>query len=78
LSLRIILYWAFKLFLMNLSSLAKMAKSERVHYRDIGAVFTQKDGTISQDIMPDLLHLSPEGYTLWAEAIKGDIEKFAK
>lgn len=59
-------------------SLAKMTKSKRVHYRDIGAIFTQEDGTISQDIMPDLLHLSPKGYTLWAEAIKADVEKLAK
>ena len=28
------------------------------------------DGTLSREIMPDLLHLSPKGCEIWAEAIE--------
>jgi lysophospholipase L1-like esterase len=35
----------------------------------IGDRFLNADGTISREIMPDALHLSPRGYELWAEAL---------
>lgn len=38
----------------------------RVVFRDIGARFLEADGTISPAVMPDGLHLSPEGYRRWA------------
>lgn len=43
---------------------------ERVHYLDIGKAFLDKKGGLSEQIMPDALHLSPKGYRLWAEAIE--------
>jgi lysophospholipase L1-like esterase len=46
-----------------------------VHYLDIGEKFMQKDGTISRDIMPDLLHLSPQGYEVWAQAIEAKVHE---
>lgn len=48
---------------------------EKVHYLDIGKAFLQEDGTISKEIMPDFLHLSPKGYELWAEAIEPSLSK---
>ncbi len=51
-------------------SIRRLADGQRVHYMDIGDVFTQPDGTISKDIMPDALHLSEEGYERWATAIE--------
>jgi N-acetylglucosamine-6-sulfatase len=48
---------------------------ERIRYRDIGHVFLEADGTISQEIMPDFLHLTPKGYRLWAEAIEPDLKE---
>ncbi len=48
---------------------------EKVHYLDIGKVFLQEDGTISKEIMPDFLHLSPKGYELWADAIEPTLAK---
>ena len=48
----------------------KVADGRMIRYLDIGDRFTNKDGTISKEIMPDLLHLSPRGYVLWAEAIE--------
>jgi lysophospholipase L1-like esterase len=49
--------------------IAKLNDGKRVKYLDIGAKFTQEDGTLTKDIMPDYLHLSPRGYEIWAEAI---------
>ncbi len=46
-----------------------------VTYLDIGSKFVAPDGTLSKDIMPDLLHLSPKGYQIWAEAIEPEVEK---
>jgi len=46
-----------------------LGERERVTYLDIGRKFLQDDGRIAADIMPDFLHLSPEGYRIWAEAI---------
>lgn len=49
---------------------AKLADGKRVHYLDIGPKFLESDGTLSKEIMPDLLHLSEKGYTIWAESIE--------
>jgi lysophospholipase L1-like esterase len=46
-----------------------------VKYLDIGSKFVQEDGTISKAIMPDFLHLSPKGYQIWADAVKGPIHE---
>lgn len=40
-----------------------------VRFADIGPRFVEADGTISKDVMPDLLHLSGEGYRRFAAAI---------
>lgn len=42
---------------------------QRVTYLDIGDIFLEADGRISSTVMPDFLHLSPEGYRRWADAI---------
>lgn len=41
----------------------------RVFFLDIGDRLVRSDGTIDPAIMPDYLHLSSEGYQVWAEAI---------
>jgi lysophospholipase L1-like esterase len=45
-----------------------------VKYLDIGDKFLESDGTISKGIMPDYLHLSPKGYQIWGDAVKGPIK----
>ena len=47
----------------------RFGDGQRVFYVDIGNVFLEDDGTLSETVMPDLLHLSPEGYGRWAAAI---------
>ncbi len=57
---------------------AKLDDGKKVHYLDIGEKFLEKDGSLSKDIMPDYLHLSEKGYTIWAEAINDQVEKMLK
>ena len=52
-----------------------MADGKTVHYLDIGKSFLQKDGSLTREIMPDLLHLSEKGYTIWAESIEAQVAK---
>lgn len=53
----------------------KLLDGKQVFYLDIGQKFLEKDGTLSRKIMKDLLHLSPEGYKIWAEAIEPTLKK---
>lgn len=54
---------------------AKLDNGKTVRYLDIGPKFTNADGTLSKEIMPDLLHLSPKGYTIWAESIEPTVKE---
>jgi beta-glucosidase len=49
---------------------SQLADNQNVFYLDIGPKFLQDDGTLSKEIMPDLLHLSPKGYEIWATSIE--------
>ncbi len=51
-------------------ALVRLQTDPQVHYLPIGHVFLEDDGTIHPSVMPDGLHLSPEGYRRWAEAIE--------
>jgi (4-O-methyl)-D-glucuronate---lignin esterase len=51
-------------------TISKLDDGKRVHYLDIGAKFLAPDGTIPADVMSDLLHPSPKGYEIWAQAVK--------
>ena len=54
---------------------SKIADGKMIHYLDIGPKFLQPDKSISKEIMPDFLHLTPRGYQIWAEAIEPTIAK---
>ena len=53
----------------------KLANDKMVVYQDLASDFLEKDGTLSRSIMPDLLHLSRQGYTIWAESIEPNVKK---
>lgn len=55
--------------------IANYADGKRVFYQDIGKTFLQPDGTLTREVMPDLLHLSEKGYDMWAEAIEPKIKE---
>jgi beta-glucosidase len=54
---------------------AKLADEKMVFYLDIGPKFLAADGTLSKEVMPDLLHLNPKSYATWAEAIEPTLAK---
>jgi len=54
---------------------ATTADDQNVFYLDIGQKFLEPDGTLSKEIMPDLLHLSPQGYEIWAAAIEPKVKE---
>jgi lysophospholipase L1-like esterase len=54
---------------------SKIADGKMIHYLDIGPKFLQQDKSISKEIMPDFLHLTPKGYQIWAEAIEPTVAK---
>ena len=53
----------------------KLADNKMVHYLDIGPSFVAADGTLSKEIMPDLLHLNEKSYRTWAEATEPKIKE---
>ena len=57
---------------------ATLADGKQVVFRNYGPNFTRADGSISPEIMPDFLHLTPKGYQIWADAMRPDIQKLVK
>lgn len=55
--------------------IAGFADGRRVHFLDIGPALMNPDGTLSEDILPDLLHLSERGYERWARGIEPTLRK---
>ncbi|MGD1919466.1 MAG: GDSL-type esterase/lipase family protein [Pleurocapsa sp.] len=51
---------------------------EHLTYLDMGNQFLLSDGTLSQELMPDALHLSEKGYEIWGNAILQWMKSFEK
>ncbi len=49
--------------------LPALADGRRIVFLDIGRALANPDGTLSKDILPDWLHLSPQGYEIWARSL---------
>ena len=58
--------------------LAKLERRPAVEFVDIGTRFLESDGSLSQDVMPDYLHLSARGYSIWADALQPYLERAVK
>jgi lysophospholipase L1-like esterase len=61
----------------NAAASALMAKFDGYHnirYRDIGPRLLGKDGLLSTEIMPDLLHPGPKGYEIWGAALEPELK----
>lgn len=52
------------------------ADGRRVFWLDFNQKFLQADGTLSKEIMGDLLHPTPKGYQIWFEAIKPTMDRY--
>jgi lysophospholipase L1-like esterase len=60
------------------SRIAKLDNQKSVFFLDIGDKFLEADGTLSKEVMPDFLHLSPKGYQIWADAIAPSLGRLLK
>ena len=56
-------------------ALVKFADDREVFFLDIGAALTNPDGTLSRDVMPDLLHPNEKGYTIWADQMNPTLQR---
>lgn len=55
--------------------IAGYADNRHVFYLNINQQFLAADGTLSKDIMPDLLHPNQKGYEIWARAMAPTLNK---
>ena len=55
--------------------IAKLADEKTVYFLDINKTFLEEDGTLSKEIMPDLLHPNEAGYQIWTDAIQGKVKE---
>jgi lysophospholipase L1-like esterase len=57
-------------------ALRQLANGRSLFFENIGSQFLDTDGNIPDNIMPDKLHPGPEGYRIWAKAIKPYLKRF--
>ena len=58
--------------------LPKLADGKRVFFLNINKAFLAPDGTLSKDIMPDLLHPNGEGYKIWQREMQPTLDKLMR
>jgi lysophospholipase L1-like esterase len=58
--------------------IAKLDDGQHVFFLDIGDKFLEPDGSLTKEIMPDFLHLTPKGYQIWADAIGPKLAELMK
>jgi lysophospholipase L1-like esterase len=58
--------------------ISKLGDDKHVFYMDIGEKFLTPDGTLTPEIAPGFLHLSPKGYQIWADAILPKLAELMK
>lgn len=55
--------------------IARLADDQKVFFVNVNDKLTNPDGTLSGEIMPDMLHPSPKGYQIIAEAIEPTVAR---
>lgn len=58
--------------------IAKYDDGKHVHYLDISDEFLDRKGNLPKVIMPDLLHLSPQGYEIWGKELSAKLRKIRR
>jgi len=51
------------------SLIAKFSDNANIHFLNLNSSFLQPDGTLTREVMPDLLHPNENGYRIWARAM---------
>ncbi|HEU4683883.1 MAG TPA: GDSL-type esterase/lipase family protein [Nitrospira sp.] len=54
--------------------IARYADGEHIFYLDLGDKFTDDQGYLRKDLMPDTIHLNRLGYQVWADSMEQTIE----
>ena len=57
-------------------ALARLDDGSHIFYLDLGPLFIENDGSISESIMPDYLHPNEAGYRIWANATEPKLKQF--
>ena len=60
------------------SQLARLDDGKMVKFLDLGSRLLEADGTLSREIMPDLLHPNERGYRIWAQAMEDTLAGMMK
>jgi lysophospholipase L1-like esterase len=55
--------------------LAQLADDRKVFFLDMKRAFLAQDGTLSKDIMPDLLHPNADGYRIWQREMQPTLDR---
>jgi beta-glucosidase len=55
--------------------IADYADGRSVVFLDVGRAFLSPDGTLSRDVMPDLLHPDEKGYAIWQRAMDAPLRQ---
>ena len=55
--------------------IARCADNQTTFYTDVGRIFLDSSGQLSNEISFDLLHLTPVGYALFAAALEPEIKR---
>jgi lysophospholipase L1-like esterase len=55
--------------------LPKLADGKHVVFFNMNKAFLAPDGTLSKDIMPDLLHPNADGYKIWQREMQPELDK---
>ncbi|MCU6498615.1 GDSL-type esterase/lipase family protein [Rugamonas sp. A1-17] len=55
--------------------IAGFADNQHIYFLNINQAFLAPDGTLSRDIMPDLLHPNEKGYEIWAKAMAPTLKR---
>ena len=50
--------------------ITKLDDGKSVFFMDVNQALLESGGTLSKEIMPDLLHPNEAGYEIWAKAIE--------
>jgi beta-glucosidase len=58
--------------------LPKLADNKHVFFLNMNKAFLAADGTLSKDIMPDLLHPNAEGYKIWQREMQPELDKLMR
>ena len=58
--------------------LPKLADNKHVFFLNMNQAFLAPDGTLSKDIMPDLLHPNAEGYKIWQREMQPELDKLMR